>query len=108
MNIYLFPLDLGICAPRSIEEEKIRSLFMSQTDSDVAFSIEDKVIPTHKSILREKSPYFENVFDSGMAESRQDTIQIKDCEYEVFQGKLSLRFVDLTNVHRIFTIYLSR
>ncbi len=78
-------LDFGICTARSAEDEKISSLFMSQTDSDISFSIEEKVIPAHQSVLKEKSQFF--LFTSGSVESKEDVIEIQNCEYNVFQGK---------------------
>ncbi len=66
------------------------ALFMSQIESNVSFKIEGKVIPAHKRVLMKKSRYFEKMFNSGMAESKQDVIDIQDCEYDVFQGKMRL------------------
>ena len=63
------------------------SLFMSQIESDLSFKIEGKVIPAHKRILMKKSKYFDKMFKSGMAESKQDVIDIQDCEYDIFTGK---------------------
>ena len=103
-------LDFGICAPKSAEDEEISSLFMSQTDSDIAFKIEEKVIPAHKSVLIKKSKYFKNVFNSGMAESRQDVIEIKDCEYETFKEYLrfiyqdTVSFDDINRTIKLYTL----
>jgi len=60
---------------------------MSQTESDIAFKVQDELDPAHKQILVKKSRYFEKVFNSGMAESKQEIIEIQDCESEVFKGK---------------------
>jgi len=60
---------------------------MSQNESDVGFKVQDQLIRAHKKVLMKKSRYFEKVFNSGMAESTQEIIEIKDCEYYVFIGK---------------------
>ncbi len=85
--MYLSQLDFGFSTEKTAEEEKLSSLFMNQNESDVAFKVQDQLIPAHKSVLMKKSRYFEKVFNSGMAESKQDVIEISDCEYEVFKGK---------------------
>ncbi len=74
---------------------------MNEEGSDISFKVQNKVIPAHKQILMKRSPYFENLFNStfnlilsyqfsplsgGMAESRQDVIEINDCEFDVFKG----------------------
>jgi len=59
---------------------------MSEEESDISFKIEDKIIPAHKKILTQRSRYFANLFESGMVESRQQVLEINDCEYNVFQG----------------------
>jgi len=70
---------------KSAEEKHVADLFMSQEKSDITFKINDQTIPAHKQILIQKSKYFANLFNSGMAESRQDLIEITDCDYVVFQ-----------------------
>jgi len=103
-------LSLGfkICAPKSAEEEYLGGLFMNQEKSDVTFKIEDQLIPAHKQVLMRKSRYFEGVFNSGMAESTQEVIEIKDCEYEIFKGKQKYENLILRILNRIFTIPLSK
>jgi len=60
---------------------------LSQNESDITLKVEGQIIPAHKRILMKKSRYFGKVFKSGMAESKQKIIEIKDCEYDVFKGK---------------------
>ena len=60
---------------------------MNQEKSDIAFKVEERIIPAHKEILIQKSKYFAGLFNSNMAESKQDVIEINDCEYETFKGK---------------------
>jgi len=78
------------------EEEHLSSLFMNENESDITFKIQDKIIPAHRSILAQKSRYFANLFNSGMIESRQQVIEIPDCEYDVFQE--FVRFLYLNKV----------
>ena len=59
---------------------------MSQEESDVSFKIQDQILPAHKQILIGKSRYFKNLFESGMAESRQQVIEIDNCELPLFKG----------------------
>jgi len=59
---------------------------MNEEESDISFKVEDKIIPAHKRILIQRSPYFASLFDSGMVESRQQVIEINDCEYSIFKG----------------------
>jgi len=76
---------------------------MNEEKSDLKLKVQDKIIPAHKHILIEKSKYFANLFNSihfsyhpdlifkikgGMAESRQDIIEILDCNSLVFQEYL--------------------
>ncbi len=84
MNLWIA---FGISAPKSAEEEYLSSLFMSQEKSDITFKVQDQLIPAHKEILLKKSKYFAGLFNSNMAESKQDVIEITDCEYETFKGK---------------------
>jgi len=67
---------------------------MNQQESDIAFSIQGKIIPAHKQILTQKSRYFANLFNSGMIESRQDIIDIQDCDFLVFQEFLRYIYVE--------------
>jgi len=59
---------------------------MSQTESDVTFKVGDELIPAHKQILVRKSKYFDGLFKSGMAESKQKIIEINDCKAGTFKG----------------------
>jgi len=70
---------------KSPEEKNIMSLFLKEEGSDVAFEIEGKTLPAHREILIKRSKYFEGLLKSGMTESRQNVIEIPDCEYTVFQ-----------------------
>jgi len=83
--------NIDLLIKETSEERRLRSLFMSQEGSDITFQVENKTIPAHKEILIKKSQYFANLFNSGMVESRQQILEIEDCEYDLF--KEFLRFI---------------
>jgi len=87
LSLLTFVLGFGIGACKPAETEDFSSLFLSCNESDISFKVEGQLIPAQQQVLNKKSRYFEKVFSSGMAESRQGIIEIKDCEYGVFQGK---------------------
>jgi len=61
-----------------------------QTDSaDLIFKVAGQEIPAHKEILYEKCKFFKNMFDSGMAESHDNTIEVPDSNIKVFKAMLS-------------------
>ena len=101
-------LDFGISAPKSAGEENLSSLFMSEVKSDIAFRVQDQLVPAHKQMLMQKSKYFAKVLNSGMAESTQAVIDIPDCEYGIFKGKERFYSLPFKHSHRIFTISVSR
>lgn len=45
-------------------------------------------IPAHKDVLKQGSEYFAKMFDSNMKESKQDKIELKGVEPEVFRALL--------------------
>jgi len=77
--------DINMSNMKTPEDQQIMSMFMSHKESDVTFTVEGQILPAHKGILIQKSQYFKNLFNSGMIESRQQVIEIPDCEYMVFQ-----------------------
>jgi len=42
---------------------------MNEKGSDIKFNIQGKIIPAHKKVLKEKSPYFEDFFESNFPRS---------------------------------------
>ncbi len=93
--------------PELPEKRCFKSLFMNEEESDVKFKIQDKIIPAHKQLLIEKSRYFANLFNSnenicfetnffsgGMSESRQEIIEIPDCDHLLFQEFLRFLYYD--------------
>jgi len=90
-----FNLDtLDLEGKMSPQGKRWASLFMNQRESDVAFKVQDKILPAHKERLIQKSKYFKNLFNSGMIESRQEIIEFPDCEYIVFQEFMRFIYYD--------------
>jgi len=86
--------NINLLTERSPQEKRMMSLFMSEDESDISFMVEDKTLHAHKEILSLKYQYFKNLFNSGMAESRQKIIKIPDCEYRVFQEFMRFLYCD--------------
>ncbi len=57
-------IDFGFSIPESPEQKRLRSLFMSEEESDVKLKVQDQIIPAHKQVLIENSKYFANLFNS--------------------------------------------
>ena len=53
--------------------------------SDVSIRVSGKEFPCHKVILAAGSPYFKSMFESGMEESRTNTIELRQVDGEVFE-----------------------
>lgn len=60
---------------------------------DISFNIDDKIIKCHKLLLFH-IPYFKNILFNGMMETNLDTINITDCDYELFQEILHYFYVN--------------
>jgi len=95
---YFNLLSLLIDVNFSIQEKGPEPLFMHEEGSDISFKIEGQIIPAHKQILVEKSRYFKNLFNSGMAESRQKIIELDNCELAIFKGLSMIQFLSLKNI----------
>ena len=53
--------------PELPEQKCMKSLFMNEEESDVAFKVQDEMIPAHKQILIDKSKYFAGLFKSNFS-----------------------------------------
>ena len=84
--LFKIHIDLDFPIHKPPEKKQLKSRFMDEKGSDITFKIGDKTIPAHKEILTQKSKYFDGLFKSGMTESRQEIIEINDCEYLPFKG----------------------
>ena len=79
-------------------------MFKNEEGSHIAFQVEGQIIPAHKDIFIQKSKYFASLFNSifvniysfltrmigGMIETRQNVLDIPECEYIVFKGISSI------------------
>lgn len=62
-----------------------QAVFEMQYDNAmVILEVENKCIYVHKTFLSERSHYFKKLFFSGMLESKQDIVLIKDCTFDTF------------------------
>ncbi|CAG9318876.1 unnamed protein product [Blepharisma stoltei] len=62
----------------------IRSLFNNPSFSDIKFIVEGRAIYAHKVIITMLSEPFQGMFASGMRETREGSIEIKDISYRTF------------------------
>jgi len=81
---------------------------MNEEESDIKFKVQEEILPAHKKVLINKSRFFAGLFKSkrlfnlsklifvslgGMAETKQDVIEIKDCDFVVFRGHFLYNFL---------------
>uniref|UniRef100_A0A914QQH1 BTB domain-containing protein n=1 Tax=Panagrolaimus davidi TaxID=227884 RepID=A0A914QQH1_9BILA len=60
-----------------ISGHTIGQLFYAKGDKDFTFEVDDEEIKAHKFILRERSPKFAAMFDSGKKEAIQNKVKIE-------------------------------
>jgi len=72
-----------------------KDLFYSMEDADVTFSVQGKIIQAHKLILKTRSTYFKNLFNSNMKESLTSSILINECDPEIFEAVLYFLYTDM-------------
>lgn len=78
------PPELTAFPPRQDLRSHIRSLFNTPTYSDIKFIVEGHTIYAHKVIITMLSEAFQGMFASGMRESRDGTVEIKDISHRTF------------------------
>ena len=66
-------------------------MFEDQIYCDVSINVDDQVIGAHKSVLSARSPVFRAMFQHNMIESKTNSVQIEDMNYQVC--KELLRFI---------------
>lgn len=64
--------------------ENMRKIINKDIYSDVVFEVEGKPIFAHKAILVAQCEHFKAMFTSGMKESVQTKIEIKDWSYSSY------------------------
>uniref|UniRef100_A0A914Y639 BTB domain-containing protein n=1 Tax=Panagrolaimus superbus TaxID=310955 RepID=A0A914Y639_9BILA len=68
-----------------IEQESLAQIFFKKEDKDFVIQVDDKEIKAHKLILRERSPVFAAMFDSGMKEAQESKVKIEGFSYDTVQ-----------------------
>eukprot|EP01132_Coremiostelium_polycephalum_P002051 gene2051-2526_t len=96
---YQFPPSIHI--PLDSNQDDFRNLFENSQDyfSDVVFLVEDKQIHAHRNILAIRSNYFKSLFKSGLKETFDKEIIIKDEKYQDF--KTFLEYIYTGNEHLV-------
>lgn len=74
--------------------EAFGQLFGDADGADVTFVVKNEKILAHKLILVTRSPYFKNMFKSGMEESVSKEVKIGDIEPKVFRELLKFVYCD--------------
>lgn len=74
--------------PLSRLQTDLLDLLESATDSNVTFVVQEERILAHRAILSKRCDYFERMFASGMQETVDKEVEVKDAEPEVFRGLL--------------------
>jgi leucine-zipper-like transcriptional regulator 1 len=84
-------LDIGKLEENEINNEAVnalisnmRKIINNSTFSDVVFMVEGKPIYAHKAILSAQCEHFRAMFMSGMKESSQSQIDVKDYSYNSY------------------------
>jgi len=72
-------------------------LFNESLFSDVSFSVDGDKIPVHKNILCARSSYFRGMFTSGLKESAEHLITIKDVDKAMFKELLRYIYCGFIN-----------
>lgn len=74
--------------PLSRLQSDLLDLLESGTDSNVTFVVKEDRIMAHRGILSKRCDYFQRMFASGMQETVDKEVEVKDAEPEVFRGLL--------------------
>lgn len=62
--------------------------------SDITLHVQDRVILTHRFILSARSRFFRAMFASGMIESTQRDVHIREGQYDAFYGLVLYLYTD--------------
>ena len=105
-NCSSYEIEIGLSITETPEKSHLRSKFMNKEGSGITFKIGSQEIPAHKEILIQKSEYFQPLFESGLSESKQHIIEVKDCEFLTFRGFDILLSLLCLNNNRVSSISL--
>lgn len=81
--IYKFNLLYLILAHHKLAED-LKSLLISEENTDVTLNVKKKTFAAHKGVLAARSPVFAAMFKNEMAEKKSGVIRISDCDGEAF------------------------
>ncbi|XP_078602996.1 kelch repeat and BTB domain-containing protein 2-like isoform X1 [Branchiostoma floridae x Branchiostoma japonicum] len=85
--------DRPVAFPRSYQDDNyffgflefVGGFQMAGILQDVVLEVEDRKFPCHRLVLSAASPYFQAMFTSGMAESRQKTVVLQGLDAGMFE-----------------------
>jgi len=70
---------------------QVGELYLNDLHSDVTLKVEGQALSAHRVILAAKSDYFRTLFASGLKESQEKEVELKETPIEAF--RLLLRFI---------------
>lgn len=62
---------------------------------DVLIEVDGGRLPAHRVVLASLSPYFKAMFTSNLAESRQDTVQLKGVDYDSLAALINYAYTSV-------------
>lgn len=89
--------DEPITVNTDLQKDYESLLFNETLFSDVSFSVDGDKIPVHKNILCARSSYFRGMFTSGLKESAEHLITIKDVDKAMFKELLRYIYCGFIN-----------
>jgi len=92
----IFCLNIAFMNEQSDRDDldQISKFYLKSLFSDVIFKVQEKKFFAHKLVLATRCKFFSNLFSSGMAESDQKEIEIKECKSETFEALLKYIYCD--------------
>ncbi|CAL1282512.1 unnamed protein product [Larinioides sclopetarius] len=89
--------------------EDLKTMLENSVNSDVSLQVGNERIPVHWSILCSRSPYFKEMFDSGMQERVQNSVIIADSSLgtvqKLIQFLYTADFVQGDDLQELFDLY---
>ena len=115
MNYNYFTKILGIDSTKKKKKDDltfvkdISKLINNPDFSDVSFIVDGKEIYCHKALLATRSDHFRAMFTSGMRESREHQIEIKDIRYDIFLDIVQYLYIDAVEIcsENVIELYMT-